>query len=179
MNLFRNKLPHVFRHQLRTASQLSNQEKLQHRLRLFDEEQHRQLKQIERIEKIQVRVEEPGQECTLFMNKGLSTPYNCSLHMSEMLSRRSALAKINGTSLWDMHRPLENDCTLEFLHFKSVDSLELNTAYWRSCAFFLGYVIEKSFKEDVLVELLSPTNPNSNRFAILIIKKFIIYNDCV
>jgi len=99
--------------------------------------------------------------------------------MSEMLSRRSALAKINGTSLWDMHRPLESDCTLEFLHFKSVDPLELNTAYWRSCAFFLGYVIEKSFKEDVLVELLSPTNPNSNRFAILIIKKFIIYNDCV
>ncbi len=176
MNLLTNRFHNVLRKNVRFISKLSSQEKLQHRVRLFDEEKHRQLKQIERIEKIQVRVNEPGQECTLFMNKGLSTPYNCSLHMSEMMANRSALAKIDGT-LWDIHRPLENDCTLEFLHFKSNDPLELNNAYWRSCAFILGYLVEKSFKDDVLVELLSPTNPNSKfKKCLFIKKKFFFFN---
>ena len=60
---------------------LSSQEKLEHRARTFNEEKHKQLKAVERIEKIKVRILESGQECTLVMNKNLSTPYNCSLRM--------------------------------------------------------------------------------------------------
>lgn len=82
-----------------------------------------------------------------------------------MLSNRSALAKVDD-EVWDMHRPLENDCELKLLHFKDTDTHELNTAYWRSCAFILGYVLEKSFKNNVLVELISPTNPHSMLFII-------------
>lgn len=80
--------------------------------------------------------------------------------MSEMISNRSALAKVND-QIWDMHRPLEEDSQLRFLHFKAIEPLELNQAYWRSCAFILGYVLEKSFKENIRVELISQTNPHS------------------
>ena len=37
------------------------------------------MKEIDRYDKIEVKVLEPGQECTLMMNKDLSTPYNCAL----------------------------------------------------------------------------------------------------
>jgi len=37
-----------------------------------------------------------------------------------MLAARSVVAEVNG-QLWDMHRPLEYDCTLRFLHMKMKD----------------------------------------------------------
>jgi hypothetical protein len=40
------------------------------------------MKEIDRIDKIEVKVIEPGQECSLMMNKDLSTPYNCALRKS-------------------------------------------------------------------------------------------------
>ncbi len=42
------------------------------------------------------------------------------LDMSELLCNRSVLALVNGVP-WDMHRPLEDDCELKFLHFKDED----------------------------------------------------------
>ena len=66
----------------RLASQVTSQQMLQHRARLFDDEQHRQMKAIERTEKIQVQVVEPGQNCTLIMNRYTSTPYSCALRKS-------------------------------------------------------------------------------------------------
>lgn len=143
----------------RFFSHVNSQDVLKHRARLFEEEHHRQLRAVERTEKIQVHVEEPGQNCTLIMNRHLSTPYSCALHISEMVSNRSALAKVNN-KIWDMHRPLENNSQLKFLHFKDIEPHELNLAYWRSCAFILGYVLENSFKENIYVELISPTNPH-------------------
>ena len=35
--------------------------------------------------------------------------------INEFVTKRSILALINGQP-WDMHRPLEEDCELEFLH---------------------------------------------------------------
>ena len=37
------------------------------------------MKEIERIEKIEVKIKEPGQDVTLLMNKELSTPNNCAM----------------------------------------------------------------------------------------------------
>jgi large subunit ribosomal protein L39 len=42
------------------------------------------------------------------------------LDMSELLCNRSVLALVNGVP-WDMHRPLEDNCELKFLHFKDQD----------------------------------------------------------
>ena len=67
--------------------------------------------------------------------------------LSDVLMDRSALALVDG-QLWDMHRPLESDCTLQLLHFHSEDPFHANRAFWRSCSFMLGAVLEEIFTEE-------------------------------
>ena len=99
--------------------------------------------------------------------------------LSELLSSRSALALVNGEP-WDMHRPLEDDCELKFLHFKDEDPDHCNKvdlkiffsllfcliftvkAYWRSCSMILGYLFETSFKEEHFIDICSFPPPISN-----------------
>ncbi|XP_076334115.1 large ribosomal subunit protein mL39-like [Tachypleus tridentatus] len=76
-----------------------------------------------------------------------------------MLTQQSVLAEVNG-KLWDMHRPLEENCTLRFLHFKTEDPFQVNKAFWRSCSFLLGLVLEKALRDDFYVELHSWPKPN-------------------
>ena len=45
--------------------------------------------------------------------------------ISELLMERSVLALVNGEP-WDMHRPIETDCSVKFLHFKDDDPLLVN-----------------------------------------------------
>ena len=45
--------------------------------------------------------------------------------MSETHVDRSALALVNG-QLWDMERPLEEDCTVQLLHFNDEDPFHVN-----------------------------------------------------
>ena len=84
-----------------------------------------------------------------------------------MLVDRSALAVVNG-ELWDMHRPLEEDCTVELIHFHSDDPFHVNRAFWRSCSFLLGSVLESAFKEQHYVELHSFPAPNGESCVRLI-----------
>jgi len=129
---------------------------------LFTKEKERQLKWIARIEKIDVVVYArtadslDGEErvCTLAMNKDLSTPYNCALHISEHVARSAALALVDGKA-WDMHRPLNGNCQLKFLYFTDPDPSLVNRAYWRSCSFILGYILETSFTHSHTVHLHS------------------------
>merc|ERR1712179_652648 len=79
--------------------------------------------------------------------------------LTEMLCDRSALALVNG-NLWDMHRPLEEDCTIELLHFHSEEPFHLNRAFWRSCSFLLGAAVESAFRDDQFVSLHSFPPPN-------------------
>ena len=79
--------------------------------------------------------------------------------LSGMLLDRSALALVNG-QLWDLHRPLVEDCTVELLHFHAEEPFHVNRAFWRSCSFMLGAVMETVFKEDVFKGLHSFPAPN-------------------
>lgn len=82
--------------------------------------------------------------------------------MLQMLIRRSALAMVDGTKLWDMHRPLESDCELQLLHFKEEDPAHVNKAFWRTCSLMLGCVANNAFKEGVEIKLHSFPKPNGN-----------------
>ncbi|KAL3886897.1 hypothetical protein ACJMK2_026857 [Sinanodonta woodiana] len=143
----------------KTARKLTNEEARHKRNEIFNEERARQLAFITRIEKIQVEHKGPPEDCTLIMNKGLSTPFNCAMHIGELLMNRSVLALVNGKP-WDMHRPLIEDCELQFLHMKDENPFLSNQAFWRSCSFILGYVLETAFKNDYYVELCSFPVPN-------------------
>ena len=121
---------------------------------------------IARLEKIEVKYVGVPDDATMIMNKNISTPYNVAQHLTEMLMERSALAMVNG-QLWDMHRPLEEDCTVELLHFHTDDPFHVNRAFWRSCSLMLGAAVERCFKSEVRVQQHSfpPPNVSSGSFV--------------
>ena len=108
-----------------------------------------------------------------------------------MLCERSALARLDGDKLWDMHRynlpvvlwllrkakeayvtvfcgrPLEEDCTIELLHFHSENPFHCNRAFWRSCSLLLGAAVEAAMSEEVTVHQHSfpPPNVSSGSFV--------------
>jgi len=126
------------------------------RCKLFEEEKQRQLSLIGRVEKIQVKVLAPlkENEMNLVMNKDLSTPYNCAMHINENIVKQAVLAMVDDQP-WDMHRPLIKNCDLKFLYFTDEDPYLVNKAYWRSCSFVLGNILEIALKAEHSVLLHS------------------------
>ena len=115
--------------------------------RLFDEEKSRQERLIARVEKVQITVKDAKpneQDVLLLMNRGISTPYDCAMHISEMHTKYP-VADVDGV-LWDMHRPLTTEASLRFRNFVSDDPHLVNVVFWRSCSFLLGMVIDAAFK---------------------------------
>lgn len=137
----------------------SNKEVTAHRNDIFNKEKERQDALVTRVEKMEVNYVGIPEKCKLIMNKKISTPFHCIMHIHEMLKQRSTVALVNG-KLWDIHRPLEEDCELDLLHFRVDDPFEVNKAFWRSCSFMLGMIIEKAFKDEFYVELHSWPKPN-------------------
>lgn len=136
------------------AARLSSAELRSLRSALFSKEQARQRSLYPRTEKIEVTVQGPGLQGTLLvMNRGASTPYSCTRHLTEWHMKSSALALVDGQP-WHMHRPLTRSCDLTLLTFKDEDPQIVNQAYWRSCAALLGHVLDGAFKDEFSVELL-------------------------
>ncbi|XP_064413196.1 39S ribosomal protein L39, mitochondrial isoform X2 [Latimeria chalumnae] len=136
------------------VSRVPNMERLQRRSELFAKEKARQQSLTPRIEKIEVKHVGKSNPGTLFiMNKGLSTPYNCALHLSEWYCKKSVLAVVDG-EVWDMYKPLTKSCEIQFLTFKDENPEEVNQAYWRSCSLIMGYALETAFKEEYAVDLV-------------------------
>jgi len=151
------------RHQSTAASKVlpsgGNESVRKKRSELFSAEKKRQLDLIPRVEKIRVEYNGTPEDASLILNKNMSTPFNLAQHLSESLVERSALATVNG-QLWDMGRPLEEDCTVQLLHFHTDDPYHVNRAFWRSCSFLLGAALETVFNEQIYVELHSFPAPS-------------------
>jgi len=160
-------------HQLSPMSNISltNEQVRTKRSKMFEEERKRQINSIPRLEKIEVHYvgTQAGEniEETLILNRNISTPFTVAQHLSEVEKDRAALALVNG-HIWDMTRPLEEDCTVELLHFHIEDPFHVNRAFWRSCSFLLGAAIESAFREDIFVQLHSfpPPLVTSGSFVI-------------
>ncbi|KAM9088657.1 large ribosomal subunit protein mL39 isoform 1-T1 [Megaptera novaeangliae] len=136
------------------ASQLSPTELTEMQNDLFNKEKKRQLSLTPRTEKIEVKHVGKADPGTVFvMNKNISTPYSCAMHLSEWYCRKSILALVDGQP-WDMYKPLTKSCEIKFLTFKDDDPGEVNKAYWRSCAMMMGCVIERAFKDEYVVSLV-------------------------
>lgn len=142
----------------RYSSTISNETVRQMKNELFNKEKKRQQALITRVEKIEVKYHGIPNDVSLMMNKYISTPYNCAMHIHEFLCQRSVLAEVNG-KLWDMHRPLMEDCELRLLNFHSAPTAT-NKVFWRSCSFVLGLVLEKAFQDKYFIDLHSWPKPN-------------------
>lgn len=127
---------------------------------LFSEEQKRQRENVGRIEKIEIRYLGTPKDTTLIMNRGISTPLDCAKHIGEKYCRYSGLALLDNNVAWDMRRPLEDSCTLQLLNFTSPEPHLLNKAFWRTCSFLLGAVLQKSFKHEAGLFLHSFPKPS-------------------
>ncbi|XP_046973405.1 39S ribosomal protein L39, mitochondrial [Vanessa cardui] len=139
---------------------LSTKEAIDRRHHLFDLEKKRQHESIGRIEKIEVNYKGVPNDCTLIMNKDISTPYDCARHLGEWHMESSALALLDGTVYWDMHRPLTENCTLELQRFNIAEPQQVNKAFWRTCSLVLGACATAAFKDAVPVHLHSFPGPD-------------------
>ncbi|KAF5280129.1 hypothetical protein FQA39_LY18131 [Lamprigera yunnana] len=139
---------------------LSNtSEDMKRQSKLFYIESKRQKDTLGRIEKIKVNYIGSSENVSLIMNKHLSTPFDCAKHLGEIVANRSALAVVNG-EIWHMHKPLPDSCNLELLHYNIATPTHVNKAFWRTCSFILGGVINNAFKNNITMQLHSFPSPN-------------------
>ncbi|XP_049880150.1 39S ribosomal protein L39, mitochondrial [Pectinophora gossypiella] len=161
-------LSHISRHILHNSSSkslplarfLSTKEAIERRDHLFTLEKKRQVEKVGRVEKIEVRYKGVPNDCTLVMNKNISTPYDCAKHLSEWHTESSALALVDGHVHWDMHRPLSENCILELQTYTVAEPQQVNKAFWRTCSMMLGAVVSSAFKDNVPVKLHSFPGPD-------------------
>ncbi|EDW70332.1 large ribosomal subunit protein mL39 [Drosophila virilis] len=146
--------------QCRSNANLSASTSVGQRNELFNQEQRRQRDAVGRIEKIEVRYLGLPEDVTLIMNNNISTPFNCAQHLSEGHCKRSALALVDGSVPWDMHRPLQESCTLQLLNFNISEPHVVNKAFWRTCSFMLGAALQRAFRQEANLQLHSFPGPN-------------------
>ncbi|XP_071533468.1 threonine--tRNA ligase 1, cytoplasmic isoform X1 [Panulirus ornatus] len=70
-----------------------------------------------------------------------TTPYEVAQSISQGLAENTVVAKVNGV-VWDLDRPLEQDCRLELLKF---DDDEAKAVFWHSTAHILGEALERVY----------------------------------
>lgn len=70
-----------------------------------------------------------------------TTPYDVARGISQGLADNTVIAKVND-ELWDLDRPLEQDCKLQLLKF---DNPEAQAVFWHSSAHVLGEAMERVF----------------------------------
>ncbi|XP_074668473.1 threonine--tRNA ligase 1, cytoplasmic [Strix aluco] len=70
-----------------------------------------------------------------------TTPYQIACGISQGLADNTVIAKVNKT-VWDLDRPLEEDCTLELLKFEDE---EAQAVYWHSSAHIMGEAMERIY----------------------------------
>lgn len=70
-----------------------------------------------------------------------TTPYQIAQSISQGLADSVVIAKINGV-LWDLDRPLEEDCELQLVKF---DENEGQEVFWHSTAHILGEALERLY----------------------------------
>lgn len=70
-----------------------------------------------------------------------STPHEIIKEINDKSVHSTIVAKVNGV-LWDLKRPLETDCTLEFVPFDNIDG---RNVFWHSSAHVLGEALERLY----------------------------------
>lgn len=70
-----------------------------------------------------------------------TTPYDIACKISKGLADNAVISKVNGV-VYDLDRPLEGDCSIEFLKF---DDEEAQAVFWHSSAHILGEAMEKHY----------------------------------
>ncbi|VDM22669.1 unnamed protein product [Wuchereria bancrofti] len=145
----------------------------QRRLELFCNEQQRQAAIYDKkVEKVFWTIEnEAGNDLVkVLMNQNISTFHDCMKHISRLKADRMALAYANGSYKSVLEKlsgngrmmPLDYNCQNKN-HANAVNMV----AYWRTCAFLLGAVVDQAFAVDVQLVGPSKVDYHSGRFEYI------------
>lgn len=144
----------------------------QRRLELFCNEQQRQAAiHDKKVEKVFWTIEnEAGNDpVKVLMNQNISTFHDCMKHISRLKADRMALAYANG-SYKSVLEKLSGDGRMMPLGYNCQNKNHanaVNMAYWRSCAFLLGAVVDQAFAVDVQLVGPSKVDYHSGRFEYI------------
>jgi len=72
-----------------------------------------------------------------------TTPFKILDKLPKAVAKTIVVAKVNGSTLWDLGRPLEESCKLELLNW---DSAEARDVFWHSSAHILGQALERVYQ---------------------------------
>lgn len=98
-------------------------------------------KQLERYEKLKQPIKITLPDGNVKDGESYVTcPIDIAKQLSNSLAEKVVVAKIDGTTLWDLGRPLERSCKLELLDWDEPDA---RNVFWHSSAHVLGYAMEK------------------------------------
>ncbi|XP_018452670.1 threonine--tRNA ligase, mitochondrial 1 [Raphanus sativus] len=103
---------------------------IEKRIRLFEEFQAKQLAEIQSRPHDQIKVTIGDGGDVKEGKRWETTPTDIARQISAELANSALVSSVNGV-LWDMNRPLEADCSLEFFSF---DSDKGRDTFWRSTA---------------------------------------------
>ncbi|EEC05162.1 39S ribosomal protein L39, putative, partial [Ixodes scapularis] len=134
-------------------SKLTNEEVRKKRTQLFSKEKERQSALITRVEKIEVKYTGPLEQCTLVMNKNLSTPHDCARRkLSDLL-----ISEISGQ--FCLIYPSNDSLYIGLCNILLNNACNVLQAFWRTGSFLLGYIVEHAFKDNFYVQLHSWPQP--------------------
>ncbi len=116
-----------------------------HRIRIFDELKEKYDSEIAQRERKEIEVSLPVLKSTKIGRAWDTSPMHIAKELANGEERIPAdkwvIAKVDG-ALWDLLRPLESSCSLEFFDF---DSPEGKRVFWHSSAHVLGEAAEKFY----------------------------------
>ncbi|CAN0863360.1 Threonine--tRNA ligase, mitochondrial 1 [Linum grandiflorum] len=126
------------------GAQPKDEEVIRKRLQLFQSIQERQKLEFNSRPQDPIKITLP--DGTVKEGKRWSsTPWDIAKEISNGLASNALISQVNGV-LWDMKRPLENDCQLKLFTFDSDEGCD---TFWRSSALILaqGFYYEAFFGE--------------------------------
>uniref|UniRef100_A0A8R1TZX6 tRNA_SAD domain-containing protein n=1 Tax=Onchocerca volvulus TaxID=6282 RepID=A0A8R1TZX6_ONCVO len=141
-------------------------------MELFCNEQRRQAMVYERkVEKVFWTIENDFENdpVKVLMNRNISTFRDCMKHISRLKADHMALAYANG-SYKSVFEKLSGNGKMTPLDYNCQDKHHadaVNMAYWRTCAFLLGAVIDEAFAVDVQLVGPSKVDYHSGRFEYI------------
>ncbi|KAI8604662.1 hypothetical protein EDD21DRAFT_365693 [Dissophora ornata] len=81
---------------------------------------------------------------------GTTTPLEIAQGISGKLAKNTLIAQLNGSTYWDMSRPLEQSCQLELVTFQENND-RLTSLFWHSSAHILGMSLEAKYGSRLLL----------------------------
>ncbi|KAF5449828.1 hypothetical protein F2P56_030233 [Juglans regia] len=110
------------------------------RIQLFQSIQSRQHTQRESLPADPIKITLPD-GTVKEGKKWVTSPMDVAKEISKSLAANALISQVNGV-LWDMTRPLEDDCELKLFTF---DSDEGRDTFWHSSAHILGEAVEQEY----------------------------------